>query len=349
MRPLETAQENVRRLSNNNTIVLPYPEHCPTKEWKDQFVECTECQIQYCSEDCRVEAFRKYHMTCCLGAFKDDDTHPVNILNETWKKMHYPPESGTIMLIVRLMAMFKQSKNKEEFLETLRSFQSIIVNEEQQICHKMLGTQFETQFKKLYEAFHKAFQSKEFEMFLTKEAFTSLMALIGTNAQGIATSPFGEWVRKVTSLNLSLDIQKEVDDFIDDIYSKLSDFAGDFLNNEGSGLYEIQSKINHSCIPNAQSSFPYSNDILVLKAIKHIQSGEEICVSYLDECQLMRSRHSRQKILKDNYLFICKCPKCIEQSSDLSETSDEEDENDSLYENDDVEMNKERYEDDMNE
>lgn len=72
--------------------------------------------------------------------------------------------------------------------------------------------------------------------------------------------------------------------------------AGEFLNNEGSGLYFLQSKINHSCVPNAESTFPYSNDIVVLKAIKAIQPGEEICISYIDECQLDRSRHSRQKV-----------------------------------------------------
>lgn len=50
-------------------------------------------------------------------------------------------------------------------------------------------------------------------------------------------------------------------------------------------------------MPNAQSTFPYSNDIVVLKAIQPIQPGEEICISYLDECQLERSRHSRQKVI----------------------------------------------------
>lgn len=85
--------------------------------------------------------------------------------------------------------------------------------------------------------------------------------------------------------------------------------AGEFLNNEGSGLYLIQSKINHSCVPNAESTFPYSNDIVVLKAIKPIQPGEEICISYIDECQLDRSRHSRQKVYifekyRKNYMLL---------------------------------------------
>lgn len=108
------------------------------------------------------------------------------------------------------------------------------------------------------------------------------------------------------------------------------------MNNEGSGLYKVQSKINHSCVPNAQSTFPYSNDVVVLKALKEIQPGEEICISYLDECQLERSRHTRQAILKENYLFVCNCPRCLEQINDPDETSEEEDDDDDDEDDDEM-------------
>lgn len=330
MRPLETTIKNVRRLTNNSTIEIPFPEHCPTKNWLQQFTSCPQCGVQYCSEDCRIEAFKKYHSIGCMAAYKSDDTHPINVLNETWKKMHYPPETGTIMLIVRLLAMYKQCRNKEEFLDILKSFQSICVNEEKKIYHKILGVNFETQMEQLFQAFCNAFQEEEFAMFTTPDAFKSLMAMIGTNSQGIATSPFAEWVKKVSDLEMPQNTKDELDKYIDDLYFKVNEFAGEFLNNEGSGLYTLQSKINHSCIPNAQSSFPYSNDIVVLKAITSIQSGEEICISYLDDCQLERSRHSRQKELKENYLFICNCPKCLEQTNDADETSEDESEGDDV-------------------
>lgn len=54
--------------------------------------------------------------------------------------------------------------------------------------------------------------------------------------------------------------------------------------------------------------------------------GEEICISYLDDCLLSRSRHSRQKELRENYLFNCSCLKCEEQKADADVTSDEEEE-----------------------
>lgn len=338
MRPLETSERNVQRLANDPSITLPLPEYCPTQQWMEQFTQCPQCGIRYCSEDCRIEANKKYHTVACMGNRRYDETHPINILNEKWKKMHYPPETGTIMLIVRILAMYKQSRAKEEFLETLKQFQSIVVNEELQIFHKMLGTNFESQLSDLFQTFCHAFNSEEFAMFLTPDAFKSLMGLIGTNSQGVATSPFAEWVRKVSDVDLPPQEKLQLDNYIDELYHKLNEFAGEFLNNEGSGLYQLQSKINHSCIPNAQSSFPYSNDILVLKAVNDIQPGEEICISYLDDCQLERSRHSRQKTLKENYLFICKCPKCEEQLKDPDETSEDEDDDMDMEDEDDDEM-----------
>lgn len=104
-----------------------------------------------------------------------------------------------------------------------------------------------------------------------------------------------------------------------------------FLNNEGSGLYILQSSVNHSCVPNAIVEFPYSNNVLVLKAIRDIHPEEEICISYLDECCLERSRHSRQKALNSLYLFQCYCNKCLSQANDLDLTSEDEiDDNDDM-------------------
>lgn len=87
-----------------------------------------------------------------------------------------------------------------------------------------------------------------------------------------------------------------------------------------------QSKINHSCRPNAEITFPHSNHTLAVVAENVINVGDEILISYLDECNLNRSRHSRQKVLMENYLFVCNCPKCEAELNQPDVTSDEEDE-----------------------
>uniref|UniRef100_A0A1A9WRS9 Protein-lysine N-trimethyltransferase SMYD5 n=1 Tax=Glossina brevipalpis TaxID=37001 RepID=A0A1A9WRS9_9MUSC len=332
LRPLETVIENIRRLANQSNLAVPLTEYDPTAQWSKQFTCCPKCKVRYCSEDCRIEALKRYHRVACLGSYRNDESHPINKLNEIWKKMHYPPETGTIMLLVRLLAMYRESINKKEFLENLQSFQSLIMNKEQRIYHKMLGENFEQQMEQLYQAFREAFQDEEFNMFTTPEAFKALMGLMGTNSQGVATSVLAEWVKKVTELPLPEHDKNKLDEYIDDIYQKIGEFAGEFLNNEGSGLYLLQSKINHSCLPNAVATFPYSNDIVVLKALQTIQVGEEICISYLDGCQLDRSRHSRQKILKENYIFVCECYKCQQEANDPDETSEDE------YDDDEMDM-----------
>ena len=96
----------------------------------------------------------------------------------------------------------------------------------------------------------------------------------------------------------------KMDNLIDAVYAAIEQNAGPFLNNEGSGLYAKQSTINHSCEPNSAVEFPFNNHELVVNAQRDISAGEEILISYLNECELERSRHSRYKMLGENYLLI---------------------------------------------
>lgn len=135
-----------------------------------------------------------------------------------------------------------------------------------------------------------------------------------------------QWVKKTTDFPLGDEERSSLDKFIDNLYDEIQENSGNFLNNEGVGLYTLQSSINHSCTPNAEPTFLHNNHRLSLVALKDIQEGEEICISYLDECMLLRSRHSRRKELMANYLFLCDCPKCKDQASDPDVTSEEEEE-----------------------
>lgn len=241
--------------------------------------------------------------------------------------MHYPPETASVLLVLRIFAMIK---NQPDLLDTFAEFCDRSVNEDLSICHKILGEKFTDQLVELQQAFAQVFSADEIlHKYLSLEGLTQIFAMIGTNSQGIGSSSFASWVRSVGELEtISEKQRKEVDDLIDTLYTTLEDTAGQFLNNEGSGLYLTQSKINHSCNPNAEIRFPYSNHVLEVVALREIEADQEICISYLDECQLSRSRHSRQKYLQENYLFLCDCEKCQEEINQPDETSDEEDEMD---------------------
>ncbi|XP_058119526.1 histone-lysine N-trimethyltransferase SMYD5 [Anopheles ziemanni] len=337
LRPLETAERNAQRLANDPTIMLPRAECCPVESNLVNHAKCEQCGVLYCSSECRSSALERYHAAICLGAEAQNENHPVNVLVDFWKKMHYPPETCGIMLFVKIVGLFRQTVDPQGLQNQLQEFVHKSVNEDLLIFHKMLGEKFTKQIEQLYSLFAVAFNvgSDERLSWLTVDSFKSLIALVGTNGQGIGTSSFGDWVKNVSECAMDEKERTSVDQLIDELYGKMDTFVGSFLNNEGSALYARQSKINHSCSPNAETVFPQSNHVLALRATRDIHPGEEISISYLDECNLQRSRHSRQKILKDYYLFICQCEKCNQEINDPDETSEDEDDEDEDMEDSD--------------
>lgn len=323
MRPLETAEENVRRLCADSDITLPYPECCQTD--KPSVVDCSHCDASYCCEACRQAAWLQYHQVLCRRSFTRNTDHPIDLLQEAWKSMHYPPESACIMLVARILASVIQADDKQGAVNLFMQFCHRTVNEQQEIAHGMLGEKFQSQLDQLLQLMWRALYSEHVQHWLTPDGFRSLMALVATNGQGVGTSPLAVWVRNASNLHLSSQQRSELDTFIDDLYDKLDKEVGTFLNNEGSALYPLQSSCNHSCSPNAMSDFPYSDFRLVMSATRAISAGEQILVSYLDECALQRSRHSRSKVLRENYLFDCRCERCVvELASQPDITSEEE-------------------------
>uniref|UniRef100_A0AAQ5YFB9 Protein-lysine N-trimethyltransferase SMYD5 n=1 Tax=Amphiprion ocellaris TaxID=80972 RepID=A0AAQ5YFB9_AMPOC len=309
LRALETAEENARRLSGNPGLSLPHPELCCVRPELHQ--ACPQCQVMYCSSECRQAAADQYHRALCLGPSQEDPEHPINKLKDAWRSMHYPPETSSIMLMARMVALVKQAKDKAHWQKLFSHFCSRAANEEEEIAHKLLGEQFRVSY---------------LHVWFVPEGFRSLFALVGTNGQGIGTSSLSQWVHACDALELPAQQREHLDSFIDQLYKDIEKETGDFLNCEGSGLFMLQSSCNHSCIPNAEASFPDNNFLLHLSALNDINPGEEICISYLDCCQRDRSRHSRHKILRENYLFVCSCPKCVSQMDELDVTSEEEEE-----------------------
>ncbi|KAI8613409.1 hypothetical protein BC830DRAFT_1170263 [Chytriomyces sp. MP71] len=111
--------------------------------------------------------------------------------------------------------------------------------------------------------------------------------------------------------------------------------ALDALVAEGTGLHIIQGTINHSCTPNcmvfkdaaALDGSSTSNDEAirdgrtVLRAIKPIQPGDEITISYLDEGEdddddvgvevHDEEKEWRARSLREYGIDDCQCPKCL--------------------------------------
>lgn len=98
----------------------------------------------------------RYHSTICLQSREKDESHPLVQLNETWKRMHYPPESATVMLLIKMIALVNQADNKEEMLSTFSQFCHRTVNDTHEIAHKLLGEKFIGQIEVLRQMMQKA-------------------------------------------------------------------------------------------------------------------------------------------------------------------------------------------------
>ena len=84
----------------------------------------------------------RYHQVLCLQTRQKNDHHPLIRLKETWKQMHYPPESATVMLLARMVAMVNQATDKQSTISTFSQFCHRTVNETKEITHNLLGEKF---------------------------------------------------------------------------------------------------------------------------------------------------------------------------------------------------------------
>ena len=132
MEPLETAQENVSRLTGDPNVILPHNECCQTRV--TFHVNCPYCGVSYCSKQCQEEAWASFHKTLCLRTNPPDPAHPLLQLDELWKTIHYPPETASILLIAKLLATLVQAETSElrenlsqKYLSFLHSASSVLV------------------------------------------------------------------------------------------------------------------------------------------------------------------------------------------------------------------------------
>jgi hypothetical protein len=72
------------------------------------------------------------------------------------------------------------------------------------------------------------------------------------------------------------------------------------------GVFPLAARVNHSCRPNVAQTWNANLNQLTIHAIRDIQSGEELCDSYV---LLLEDSETRQVGL-DAYGFVCGCEVC---------------------------------------
>ena len=100
-----------------------------------------------------------------VGSFSDLKLRKNNLhdkkLTEAWKKIHYPPETASITLLVRILATIAQRPSPEESEELAQKYLTTFAHSAQElqlnVCHKLLGEQFAEQLETLRLATAKLF------------------------------------------------------------------------------------------------------------------------------------------------------------------------------------------------
>uniref|UniRef100_A0A5K3FQA9 SET domain-containing protein n=1 Tax=Mesocestoides corti TaxID=53468 RepID=A0A5K3FQA9_MESCO len=366
LQPLESPQDNARRLLKDPNFSLPAVLGAPDGHFSVQIFSCPSCGVEYCSEACRAASADEYHaFVCCT-----DKDSAFDRLDQEWRNSHFPPETGTVMLLVRIAAAhfsahFRQSARARHIVTSLSRFVSSLHVELPcadgdgpsgstiSLTHRLMGPKFSGSLARLHTLFldvlgemaHRTglitspsevpsvLHQVGLQSMLSEYGFCSSMCLIGRNGQGIGTSSLGTWgkvAEAVVKARGDPDEEKQFSDFLDLLYEQLDETAGEFLNVEGVGLYELQSQINHSCEPNTCVRFESGNSELSIVAKSAISApGTEVTICYFDECMLLRGVHSRRKYLREHYVFLCECTRCVREmqtSGEGSTTTDEEEE-----------------------
>lgn len=76
----------------------------------------------------------------------------------------------------------------------------------------------------------------------------------------------------------------------------------------GSALGNIASRLNHSCIANAQFSYDFDRKQMMFYAIRDIPRGREVCSNY--EKNVFEIAIKRMQKLRMYYAFDCQCEAC---------------------------------------
>ena len=101
-----------------------------------------------------------------------------------------------------------------------------------------------------------------------------------------------EILRKVLKILLANGLIGDLEDNVPDHEKKVE-------------LFEVLSKINHSCCPNVLPC-ERRGDMVYTRALREIAEGEELFNSYI---MFMQIREERRKDLR-RWHFLCKCKSC---------------------------------------
>lgn len=271
-------------------IEKPFVKCIVNEDWHKRCANCLETNFfnllpcekgctraMFCSETCRQDAWKRFHRFECSiidGIFESFDGSPTVIL--------------AIRLSLCALTMFHEEPEKLREL-----IQSIDVEKE---------SAFDLNYSNLTELEHfrpiYAQATNESTSFIDVFRFTNTCA--------------GVWnlLRHHTDISLTLKTPEMEDFFLNLISHFLLTTAYNChtFSRFGAGSFALTSLLNHSCAPNVERVVDgITNHVVVRRVIK---AGEQIFDNYGPNHRQTELK-TRQRLLKDEYNFLCQCEACV--------------------------------------
>ncbi|ORZ39384.1 hypothetical protein BCR44DRAFT_44709 [Catenaria anguillulae PL171] len=250
---------------------------------------CPTCDAQYCSHACQTHAWNAYHQVLCPGVCTPHQVAMQQQIIDEWKSFHYPPETATITLVLKMVAMMCVAGSDEVFTA---HFKADKANSALAIAAKFLDEQFADRIATFAGLFQERFAGLSKGAFeCTPQVFEKAFTIVALNGQGIGTSAvehFERALRKVaddkdsSSSAVEPDLAAHALEVMDTLRDLIAEHSEDFTHAEGTGLYRMHAMLNHACDANAQIEFAHGSHRLAVKATRDIEAGEEITLCYMD-------------------------------------------------------------------
>lgn len=143
---------------------------------------------------------------------------------------------------------------------------------------------------------------KEYVLTMSQDRRAARMAMARNGAEKVALALVSGGVPVLQSATP----EAVVDYFLS---SKCNNFGiwNDLLVPRGAGVYPVGALLNHSCCGNCVMQYGPGN-MQIVRAIRPIAAGDELCHSYLDQAAITADR---QEVLMRDYNFRCDCERCV--------------------------------------
>ncbi|KAL7751945.1 SET and MYND domain-containing protein 5 [Sorochytrium milnesiophthora] len=239
------------------------------------------CGEVYCSAHCQSAAWEFSHVLLCPAA-NPAAAQPLAALKETWKSFHYPPESSSIMIIAKLLAMLlirrRAGMSLDDAFAPIATFKRDQQSDSLDILAKFMDPKFEAHRLALYQHLVATLRDERYPELFTLDAFHSLLCIVALNGQGVGTSSFEHYERLVQT-HAGSDAAHLSE--LDALRAGIDEVSAEFTHAEGTALYSRHALLNHSCAANAEIRFPHNSARVQVVATAPIAVGDEACISYM--------------------------------------------------------------------